>query len=403
MMTTQSQLFGKTFVGENPSAVAGFKGITLDKAIYYINETATISVELEKGYRVAGYYKDEDLTDALPDNTYTIGAKDAPSITLYVKVEAIEVDFSVVVKTQDAKENGNGVADTYTELETLTLQGLTTTLVSEYAKEIKDAVSDLFEDADAKGFNVEEMEIVYDDKTISGDGTTSIEVKIGRNTLAVTYDPDANDATLVADFATLYDIDDYTAGSTVTINYAYGAEKTIEIAFEKVGYTFTGYTGMPTGEEVDADLISSWTIDLLFEREYTTLTLEAKWDPNVYTVTFTTGVEDGSAYFDNDDTTTGQFTFGQAYNGDAPKPIRNGYTFAGYYLVQEGVVTDTQYYTDKCVLADSANWAIDGNITLAAKWTAHTYTIIINKMIGDQAADANCSRQNRSSISCQQQ
>lgn len=56
-------------------------------------------------------------------------------------------------------------------------------------------------------------------------------------------------------------------------------------------------------------------------------------------------------------------------------PTQTGYTFGGYYTGQNG--SGTKYYDAD--MNSVNNWSIAGTTTLYAKWTANTYTVILNK------------------------
>ncbi len=51
-----------------------------------------------------------------------------------------------------------------------------------------------------------------------------------------------------------------------------------------------------------------------------------------------------------------------------PTPVKEGYTFEGWYLGEEKIV--------------SGSWAYDHDVTLEARWTANTYTITLNPTTG---------------------
>lgn len=56
-------------------------------------------------------------------------------------------------------------------------------------------------------------------------------------------------------------------------------------------------------------------------------------------------------------------------------PTQTGYTFGGYYTGQNG--SGTKYYDAD--MNSVNNWSIADTTTLYAKWTANTYTVILNK------------------------
>lgn len=85
-------------------------------------------------------------------------------------------------------------------------------------------------------------------------------------------------------------------------------------------------------------------------------TFYAKWSNNAYTVTL-----------DKQSGTSGTDSVIAIYDNSMPEitvPIRDGYTFGGYYSGTNG--SGTQYYTDTG--ASSHNWNIASDTTLYAKW-----------------------------------
>lgn len=78
----------------------------------------------------------------------------------------------------------------------------------------------------------------------------------------------------------------------------------------------------------------------------------------------------GKVYISKDITAT----YGSAMPSNAV-PTQAGYTFEGYYTAQNG--NGTKYYNSD--MSSANNWNIAGATTLYANWTAHVYTVILNK------------------------
>ena len=118
------------------------------------------------------------------------------------------------------------------------------------------------------------------------------------------------------------------------------------------GYTFGGWYK-------DSQLTKSWD----FENDVVTsnITLYAKWNAVTYTITYNTN---GGSMSKSSITKT----YGTNVNLDTP--TRSGYVFSGWY--KESNLTTS--YDGKSDLASTQG----ANVTIYAKWTAVTYTIIYN-------------------------
>ena len=120
----------------------------------------------------------------------------------------------------------------------------------------------------------------------------------------------------------------------------------------KQGYTFLGWSGSPTGSvEFQAGAVCTYNYNL---------TLYAVWQANTYTVYF--NANGGSI------STVSRSVAYMSQYGDLPVPVREGYTFKGWYTNVDGGEqrTNAHYYD----IAD--------NQTLYARWQANTYTVYFN-------------------------
>lgn len=144
---------------------------------------------------------------------------------------------------------------------------------------------------------------------------------------------------------------DALTGEYTTGTVEYGATITKPVDPTRTGYTFAGWGAEVAQTMPDHDLV------------YT-----AQWTVNTYTITL-----------DQQGGTGGSESIEVTYDAELPAitiPTREGYTFGGYFISENGVGTQyynqegTAYYNKKCDIASAA--------TLYAKWTVHTYTVIYN-------------------------
>ena len=143
------------------------------------------------------------------------------------------------------------------------------------------------------------------------------------------------------------------------------------------GYTLTGYYDAATGGtqvyDANGHAVSGtyWNgngSSATFKglTSATSLTVYARWTVNTYNVQLDRqGGSDGTA------SVTATY---DAAMPSATKPTRLGYTFGGYYTLQNG--GGTQYYTASC--ASARTWNIASNTILYAKWTANAYELNVH-------------------------
>jgi len=129
---------------------------------------------------------------------------------------------------------------------------------------------------------------------------------------------------------------------------------------QSIGFSQKGTAVIPTKTEhtfagwfKEKELINQW--DFNTDTVIRNITLYAKWDINTYTVSFQS----------NGGTAVADQTI--AYDGAVvppTNPSKAEHTFAGWYT-NSGLTTPWNFGTNK----------VKGNMTLYAKWTAHTYTV----------------------------
>ena len=123
----------------------------------------------------------------------------------------------------------------------------------------------------------------------------------------------------------------------------------------RTGYTFNG-----------------WSPDVATTVPANNVTYTAQWTAKTYTVTLNRqGADNGH--------TSVQTTYGEAMPG-ATMPVRTGYTFGGYWTLEDG--GGTQYYAANGTSAKV--WDIDSATTLYAQWTPKTnISIVFDKNSAD--------------------
>jgi uncharacterized repeat protein (TIGR02543 family) len=150
-----------------------------------------------------------------------------------------------------------------------------------------------------------------------------------------------------------------THGSGYPTTHTYGTATTL-VSPTKTGYDFGGWFTASTG--------TGTALTSLTATGYTAnITLYAKWTPSVYTITYKdvgdtafTGTH-GSGY-----PTT--HTYGTATT--LVSPTKTGYTFGGWFTNIGGTGT---------ALTTLSATGYTANITLYAKWTIKTYTVIFHR------------------------
>ena len=156
------------------------------------------------------------------------------------------------------------------------------------------------------------------------------------------------------------------SGGTNSVTATYGSAMPSATAPTRTGYTFNGYWDATIGgtQYYTAAMASARNWD-----KAANTTLYARWNPNIYTITFDKQGGSGG-------TNSVTATYGSAMPS-ATAPTRTGYTFNGYWDATSG---GTQYYT--AAMASARNWDKAANTTLYARWIPRTYTVTFNKQSG---------------------
>ena len=168
----------------------------------------------------------------------------------------------------------------------------------------------------------------------------------------------ASDITLVASWEINVYTVTFTADDTVQseAEYLHGAKVTRPVDPVKDGYTFLGWYA--EGSETAYDFTAAVTGNLA---------LTAEFELIKYTITY---VLNGGTNGANPETYTVEMKEPITLNA----PSRTGYTFAGWFDADENGSQITAVAGGKT-----------GNITLYARWTANTYTVVFNANGGDNA------------------
>ena len=187
---------------------------------------------------------------------------------------------------------------------------------------------------------------------------------------AVGYTNGANYTMQTAGIVTLYakwTINSYSVtfnsqgGSSVaSVNANYNTKITVPTAPTLTGYTFGGWF-----KEAVCTNLWNFASDVVTANT----TLYAKWNINIYTVTF--NAQGGSAVASvnaNHNTTISAPT----------APTRTGYTFRGWY--KEAACTNAWVF---------ASNAVTSNTTLYAKWTINVYIVTFNSQGGSAVTNIN--------------
>ena len=158
-----------------------------------------------------------------------------------------------------------------------------------------------------------------------------------------------------------YNANGGTGGSTASSSHTYDAGKALTPnGFTKTGYTFAGWATSAGGTVA---YTNEHTVTNLSSANGATVTLYAKWTPNIYTIYYNANDGMGS-------------TASSIHTYDAPKTLspngftRVGYTFAGWATSIGGAAV----YTDEKSVSNLASGA-GAVVTLYAAWTPHTYMV----------------------------
>ena len=158
-----------------------------------------------------------------------------------------------------------------------------------------------------------------------------------------------------------YNANGGTGGSTASSSHTYDEAKPLTPnGFTKTGYTFVGWATSAGGT---VTYTNGQNVTNLSSTNGATVTLYAKWTPNIYTIDYNANGGTGR-------TASSSHTYDAAKTLTANGFTRVGYTFAGWATEPDG----TAVYTDKISVLNLAS-EDDATVTLYAAWTPHTYTV----------------------------
>ena len=163
---------------------------------------------------------------------------------------------------------------------------------------------------------------------------------------------------------------------------AYGAAQNLTSnAFERTGYTFTGWATSASGNVAYSD---GQSVTNLSATQGAVVELYAKWTANPYTLTIN---PNGGTYNGSTERTQKPLTFGTTLNNSIGKPTRSGYVFGGWWQERGGQPGNPMVYdaNGACVggywwtaSGNSGTFNVAGDLPVIAKWTAGQYTVSFN-------------------------
>ena len=204
-------------------------------------------------------------------------------------------------------------------------------------------------------------------KTVEGgyNSTTEVETPVAPNKYKVTLDNEGN-KTDIMQTTTFAGWKVKTGTGTISNStYTFGTdngeieatytENNVELPTpSKTGYTFDGwYTEKTGGTKVNTPY-----------KPTSNVTLYAHWTANEYTITFNPGDKATVS------STSKKVTYDQTY-GELPTPVREGYTFVGWFNSSDNKIENTTIVK------------ITGDETLTAKWLGAEYTVTFNSDGGE--------------------
>ena len=134
----------------------------------------------------------------------------------------------------------------------------------------------------------------------------------------------------------------------------------------RTGYTFVGWSETQDGNAIEGQ----YTVE-------GNVTLYAVWTANTYTVTLNYNYENAPA--DVTITVTFGSTFGAGTNWPTTDPVRDGFTFMGWWTANDG--TGTQYTGATQVTTEAAN------LTLYAHWSATAVSVTFDYNDGTDSTE----------------
>ena len=265
-----------------------------------------------EGYTFAGWFKDENLTNAWNFETDTMPVN---GITLYAKW--IANSYSVIFNANSGEGSMESQTFTYDAAQRLTANAFTKTGYKFLGWSLNQSATEA-EYTDGQ----EVRNLASENET-----TVTLYAVWQINQYTITFN--SNDGSAVASIT-----DDYNASVTLPTP-------------TKEGHAFAGWYS-------DESLNTQYTSDKMPAEN---ITLYAKWDINQYTITFDSN---GGSEVDS-------ITKDYATTISKPTdPTKIGHTFAGWFKDNETFLQEWNFETN--------TMPVDG-ITLYAKWTANSYNV----------------------------
>lgn len=178
------------------------------------------------------------------------------------------------------------------------------------------------------------------------------------NMFNLTADLDLYPVWKIDDYAITYSGNGATSGNMTNGVANFGQKVTLATnAYEKVGYTFKGWSTTTDGnvEYTDGQVFNTWN-------QEKGLDLFAVWEANEYTITY----HDTNATTGNMDADT--VTFDSVFTLSENAYQRDGYEFIGWATQENGAIV----YNDTYIFAP---YNIADNLDLYPVWRANTYTV----------------------------
>ncbi len=157
------------------------------------------------------------------------------------------------------------------------------------------------------------------------------------------------------------------SASTIDVTYGEAYEMLVATVITRDGYTFDGWYITKGDTEImvfDSNSVNVNNVKVSIASNHF---MYAKWTANEYALTIDA---DGGSGAPDDTTVTFGGTFPETLG---TVPTKTGYTFDGWWTVDEsGNIT-----ADSIKVVSGMIVNVTGNITLKAKWTANTYTVVL--------------------------
>ncbi|MBM6779651.1 InlB B-repeat-containing protein [Collinsella tanakaei] len=222
--------------------------------------------------------------------------------------------------------------------------------------------------------------VVPDDLVLNEPDTQEIKVNGG-----VTITAHARPASYSVSFESNYPADASTKGqasgkmATMTDLLSTEEYKLPACAFTLPGYTFAGWMVQGGTAEYDDEA----TVRNLAKSDNETVTLEAQWKPNSYTVAFDANGGEGTM-------NPQSFTFDKSQNLTSNTFTRDGYTFVGWSTEAHPLSDDPSGTTYDDEASVSNLTSVDGaTVTLYAQWERDTYTVTFQANATDAVGSMN--------------